>query len=255
MTAHRPSISMQPMDSSPAPALDRGLLILRLLARQPDGAAFSELQACFGWSKMSLSRLLQVLAHHRCISKCPQSGRYFLTGDAPAHGPPTLLHRAEAGSCLGELSRALQATVILVARDGSGMRTLAKERLPGGPTMRPVGSITYTWFAHPWCLPVALAMHEDERQRLIRRERPSQRQLAALQDARRQLADSGCCGDDTATCRRVAAPIRAPDGAIIGAVAAAAESDTFDTERGLPRCCWLLRQAADDITGRIDPPR
>ena len=61
-------------DKSPAPALDRGLAILELLAEAKEGLAFTQLQESLGANATTMTRLLRVLQQRQYIQIPKQVG-------------------------------------------------------------------------------------------------------------------------------------------------------------------------------------
>ncbi len=73
---------------APAPALDRGLAILEILDRTPDGRTLTELSQAIVSPKNSTARLLQTLITRDYVTKEEMSGRFRLTGKLLRLGQP-----------------------------------------------------------------------------------------------------------------------------------------------------------------------
>jgi DNA-binding IclR family transcriptional regulator len=73
---------------SPAPALDRGLAILEVLDRNPEGMTLTELSDAVGSPKNSAARLLQTLIARDYLVRDESSGRFRLTGKLLRLGQP-----------------------------------------------------------------------------------------------------------------------------------------------------------------------
>jgi DNA-binding IclR family transcriptional regulator len=243
------SDAVMSVSRSPVPALDRGLRILAELADRPDGLRFTDLLERFGLSKPVLSRLLQVLIAHGYVVKTARDGRYYLDQHVPVRGIRQQLEDCDAAMVLPDLAADVQGTALVVVRDGAGMRTVAKQNHAEGPLMRPVGSIRYTFFTHPWSWCVLLDLPEAEYQRLLRAERPDEALLAQVAQARRDLCEQGWCWQQHgAAVQRLGAPIRDRRQRVVAALAVGLHQADDDRCQRIGR---LLVTIAADLSRRL----
>lgn len=236
------------MPRQDAPALDRGLRLLALLAEHPEGLAWSTITALTELPAATLARLLRVLAAHDFV-RHEDDGRWYLAS-SPVAGPQRRLEAIGAPQVLGDLAADTRCTAILIARDGAGLRTIARHRHPEGPEMRPTGSIRYTFATHSWGLALLVNLPAAETLRLLRREGAGDTARAAVQGARRDLRAQGWCSDRTVTGWRLAAPILDAQHRPLGALALGGHAAVL-TASARVRCGRLLALVAADCSQRL----
>lgn len=141
------------IEKSPAPALERGLMLLETLSPAPDGLRFGELCEALTLSKMSMSRLLKVLIMRGYVIYSEDSKRYRLSWRTQIIGrySEEAEQMAErAIPVLKELRDSCSNTVILMHWDEKVIHCLAKEIHPTGVAMQPVGRFSVPDFWNPW---------------------------------------------------------------------------------------------------------
>ena len=208
---------MKPLEQSPAPALDRGLCLIRYLAQAPsEGRSYGELAAFLDIANSGLSRLLQVLDHHGWIQK-DQEGRYHhqsALDDLIANSPQKCLKRA-APLLLAELAEHTQCTGLLVVREGRSLVHTAKHFHSHGMVMREVGSRLDDWLKHPWAWVIASELTPKHRSELLRPEGTT----TLPESIQTMITDFGWAILDEETGQRMAAVICLPNGEPCAAVA------------------------------------
>lgn len=222
--------------ADPAPALGRGVALLRFLERE-GVCTLDVLARAHGWPKPSVLRLLRSLALTGLVaqdadSRCWQA----LMRLVPSQGPDHLL-RARAAGVLPALAERLGHTVELYRYSGTGMAMIERaEPEAGGVTVRArVGFLRTFDEAEAVTLVAAACAEAPSRRRRWRWTRTDrgpqrldldERAFAALV---RSVGRSGPAWDAEVNewgVRRCAVPVSDAAGRLLGALAAALTGDT-----------------------------
>lgn len=143
-------------DKSPAPALDRGLAILELLAEAKEGLAFTQLQESLGGlNATTMTRLLRVLQQRQYIQKDSQTGRYKTTAKLSLFARSTTVNElllSEAPGVMEELKEKFSVTALLIRFAAGKMVALAKVVHPDNVAMQAVGTVSDSFTTNPWGL-------------------------------------------------------------------------------------------------------
>lgn len=142
--------------NSPAPALDRGLAIVELLAEKKTGLGFGQLQkALGGLNATTLTRLLRVLEARQYLQKDPHSSRYTLAAKLSLFARSTStdgILLQEAPGLMQDLSDKFAVTVLLIRFAAGKMVCLEKVVHPDNVAMQAVGTISESFHTTPWGL-------------------------------------------------------------------------------------------------------
>ncbi|MCS7275533.1 MAG: IclR family transcriptional regulator [Dehalococcoidia bacterium] len=105
--------------------LDRGLLLLEVLAQEPNGLTVTELASRMAIHRTNVYRLLSTLAQHKLVRR-DRDGRYFL-GTGVVNLARGVAHdlRAVALPILAELAEKVESTAFLTLADGEEAVALA----------------------------------------------------------------------------------------------------------------------------------
>lgn len=239
------------------PALERGLDILELVARQ-GALGFGEIAGALELPPASAARLLKSLCRRGYLSK--REGNRYEIGDqvmalSPASQQTARLRRA-ARPFMEALHAQTGQTTILFHWNGTVWECIAKILNENGMVMQEVGSIRVDIFDYPWG-PFAYAdllarsLVEDSRVLLPRNKVDgglAAEMEAGLEEYRR-LGYIICAGKNL----RVTAPVQDGSGRLLGALAVGAPLSADDKVRGRS---WgrLVAQAAQGIQAQLQAP-
>lgn len=213
-----------PEAASPAPALDRGLHLLELIAGAGErGRAFGEIELLVQLPKASLARLLQVLIARGWAQKHPDHGRYLLGPRARGLVQTISLSdrlAAAARPFLDELSRRTGNTILALCWTGAYWQSVAKVMHPQAIPMQHVGDTDVPNPEIPWGWFTAEHCPEQPAAWPTQRDAAAYRRLGYVVDRRTIY-----------TSRRVATPILDRGGRLLGALAAGGNPLTIPDER------------------------
>ncbi len=119
--------------SALVPAVDRAVMLLRLLQDGGGGHGVSDLSRKAGLHKSTVHDILHTLCHHRLVEQDPITKRFRLGAgllEFSAHVRERLDLRRVARPHLGDLARATGETVFLGTFDGDHVMILDKEESP-----------------------------------------------------------------------------------------------------------------------------
>ncbi len=135
--------------------LERGLTILEILAEQPDGVSFTNINHRLGGiNRASLSKTLKELIRLGYIMKDTDKGLYFLAPrinkliNARQSKKEWLINKYKR--VLRELSDKYNITAILFERIGDSLISIHKEKTITSLTMQDVGSVNREIMSSPW---------------------------------------------------------------------------------------------------------
>ncbi len=196
--------------------LERGLKILEILAKYPDGAGFTVINQQLGdINRASLSKTLKDLSRLEYIMKDTESGVYFL---APRINKLMNAHRSKKEWLINRYKKPLreiackyETTAILFERVGNNLISIHKEKTETSPTMQDVGTVNKEIMSSPWMQ--VLAALDTEIFKNIRNPRH--------QKALKEIAKQKFAYDDQKVfrnIRRLGFPISDYDGYIVGCV-------------------------------------
>ncbi|MDA3962608.1 MAG: helix-turn-helix domain-containing protein [Planctomycetota bacterium] len=230
--------------SSPAPALSSGLRILEALAARPEGQSFTDLVSSSGSSKATAVRLLRVLQDEGYVRK-GADGRYRIGPAVPrlaaGHDGRSALRHAGAGHLQG-LRDQLGNTVLLLHWDGTVFENVAKAADETGLAMQGVGNTCRAYAETPWGW-IACARCE------VMPDAPPRGFTTVIDTAREALERDGFVLMDLgtpATLRRMAAPIWASDGTLLGCLAVGGNALTITDQQ-----CASYGRVLVDLAARI----
>lgn len=239
------------------PALERGLDILELVAKQ-GALGFGEIAGPLGLPPASAARLLKVLCQRGYL--CKRAGNRYEIGAQVLALSPASQQIARLRRVARPFMEALHAqtgqTTILFHWNGTVWECIAKILNENGMVMQEVGSIRVDIFDYPWG-PFAyadlLARSLVEDSRVLLPPNKVDGSLAAKMESGmeeyRRLGYIACSGKNL----RVTAPIQEGSGRLLGALAVGAPLSTDDKLRGRT---WgrLVAQAAQAIQAQFQAP-
>lgn len=218
-------------------------------------AGFSEIREAMELNPASTVRLLKALVDRGYLRKT-EAG--YLVGPAMerlrATSDPVERLRVVARSVITTLSEATGCSALALWWSGRHTLCVAKQVHPDAPSMQPVDQLSRKLFGGPW-LDLALAeLAPGERAALARAygESPAQAKAVA-RTAAEQLANRGYVFDDGRyhpDIRRLAAPVRGPDGGLQGMLALGGTRSGLSKTR-LPEAGARLVAAAETLSRRM----
>lgn len=244
-------------DASEVPALSRGLQLLETVAAAARPPAFVDLWQWSGLPKASVARLLACLR-----------GRGYLDGDVSAGyriGPRAAL-LAPGGDRRERLGIAAAPTATALAEQlghsaivhwfhEAGFSVIAGCNVEDGVVLAAPGTRRTDCSGGPWGALAWLAMSDDDRalaRRALADADSFEREVPRLTA---RLAREGALLDDGRRrpgIRRLAVPVRLPDGRCIGAVGIGAIAAVL-TDRELPDTITALTAAAAELAASFTP--
>ncbi|MBN1672861.1 MAG: helix-turn-helix domain-containing protein [Kiritimatiellae bacterium] len=239
-----------------APALERGLAIVDLIANARGPLGIAAIVRRSKIPKTSAVRLLAVLVRHGYLAKAGRSDyargpRMNLAGIADRF----LEHLLQAGpELLPGLSHELGNTVILLYWNGSDYQCIAKSAEPNSLAMQPVGNINNDIDAVPWGWLFMREFNDEQRARVLRRARctATQRREIARQAAFYDAHGFTYDIKDEKRILRVAVPVL--DGGRIRAALVMGRIAERADEHELERDASRLKRAAARLTGEGSTP-
>ncbi len=116
-----------------APALDKGLDILELLAHQPNGMTRAEIVKAMGRSPSEIYRMIERLVMRQYLHRSLEGDRYSLTMKLfvlGSHHPPLRRMAAQAQPLMDQFANANQQSLHLVAPDRGMVVVIAQASAP-----------------------------------------------------------------------------------------------------------------------------
>ncbi|NLF40365.1 helix-turn-helix domain-containing protein [bacterium] len=211
------------MRNDHVPALERGLTILELVIHAEHPVSFTQIKRALNLASAGTVRLINVLCTRGYLVKDPASGLYMAgprAGTLASHGTPQLdRFRTVSRPHLVEIERETANTAFSVFWNGEYMIGVAKVINESSIPMSDVGSITNNLSYMPWGWIFYDALDDAGKER-ARTVMESRKKFLAAQKARMQFfrAHSFAYDDQSVMplVRRLAAPVRNADGAVIG---------------------------------------
>lgn len=244
-----------------APALDRGLAILELLAEASEPLGFNRINSAVALNPSSTARLLRTLLTRGYAAKT-EDGRYRLGETARKHfgaPDPPAAFRCAAEPVVEALRDQSGNSAIAFWWSGSHALSVAKATHEQAPAMQPLGRIGRDLFGGPW-FSVALARLDAQACTVLARAYGvgKTKALHEARRARRELARWGCVFDDGGAqtrVRRIATPVIGPGDALIGMLCLGGTHGTMPDDR-LDDTAALLRHHAFTLSRSLggEPP-
>jgi DNA-binding IclR family transcriptional regulator len=220
-----------------APALDRGLAMLELLAESAEPLHFSRINQELGLNPATTSRLLRTLVSRGYALK-PATGLYQI---GPAAGRLQHLEGPQ------ERLRTLAEPFVEALRDTTGNSALAlwwsgrhtlsvaKAVHENAPAMQPLGRLSRELVGSPWTALALASLDAEPRRALVEAyEEDPDAAEAAAEHAELELDAHGCVFDDRRRLpgvRRLAAPLRGPGQRLVGMLALGGTLETMPDDR------------------------
>lgn len=135
-----------------APALERGLELIELVAAADEPLSFTSIEKVSGIPKATLNRLLKVLCGTNYLEKAPD-GRYQPGRRSGMFGRPDNVESALLAYGPETVKRVCELTgntCILFYWDGKQTRVCAKEMHEMSMCMQPVGNVSADYENTPW---------------------------------------------------------------------------------------------------------
>ena len=215
------------MKPSPAPALTRGIAVLRLLATE-GSSSLEQIAAATDWPKSSLLRVLEALEMAGVVTRDPVSKRFSAIQQLVAMPGSGLDLRAACATPMPQLAESLGATVELHQWDGAvltlidraepeGERASVRARIGFRRNLDELDALTQVCIAWGGCRVRPTHAFEDD----ARRVRLTLRRTAEIVDLARERgfgADLGCNSNGVS---RQAVPLCTHSDELIGVLAVA----------------------------------
>jgi len=206
-----------------APALERGLTILEMLAESEAHLPFGSFPSALGVSKASTARLLRVLRERGYAVKDAQSGRYRPGPRMAMLGQRTALVdrlRREVEPILGSLVARVQNTAVLIYWAGAQMQCLSCCTHPASIPMQRPGNIDTEFLRAPWGWIFCSAMSPSQVAAATSGPAGSAALRRVMARELQRFGRRGYAYDDRVTrnTRRLAAPVYDHTGRLVGAL-------------------------------------
>lgn len=125
-----------------APALEKGIAVVELLASSPEGLTISEIASALGLSISQIFRMIMVMERRQWLERDPASDRYRVTYkvlDLAYRATPAQELAQVAAPIMYNLSREAEQSCHLVARYGRNGLVIVRQEGPGpmGFAVRP----------------------------------------------------------------------------------------------------------------------
>lgn len=196
--------------TSPAPALDRGLAILELIASKADGISFNSIVKSLGLPTSSVARFLKVLTYRRYVIKDKHSGLYFI---GPVFKtflekePEVELIREIAGTIISSLCNRVKNTALFIYWNNRTLNCLAKELHEDSLAMQNVGETRTDIFGYPWSPFVFRELPAAYREIELKNYHDSDRLCQELDRGWQQYRELGYCYIEDTNIRRFTSPV------------------------------------------------
>ena len=205
---------------SEAPALERGLTVLELVAAAAAPVPFGRIRRELDVAPTTASRLLRVLGRRGYVEKDTASGRYRL---GPALSRLRQEHRTDtrlslaASTMLPRLMQTTGNTVAIFMLRGDRTEVLAKSMHEAAVPMQPVGNEGAVSLRNPWGWVFLFTAVPELTEGLLQQSDALAAWRSFLAEKEEELATAGGCYDAVESpIRRIAAPIRDADRAVVG---------------------------------------
>ena len=201
-----------------APALDRGLDILELVARRST-LGYGAIVDTLGLPTASAARLLKRLCHRGYLTKDSETGNYRMGASVKALLPRQIARRRLleiAAPVLRYLRDESRQTAIMFHWNGHAWECIAKELHETSVTMQQVGEIRVDVFEYPWgCF--AYSQLKKEKRKLVLNVSPMV--ASRLEGHAAMYCEKGYVAELSDYLNRFTVPINDENGDLIGALA------------------------------------
>jgi DNA-binding IclR family transcriptional regulator len=238
-------------DTQRVQPLERGLRILTMLARFPDGMSFSQILTATDAPKASIARVLRSLREHNYISK-DNGGRYQLGSAMNVFIQPQSLTEqiiALAAPHLRELCEDLGNTVMLNIYTPDGILAADKVIHPAAVSMREVGKVSLAYYSCPWGWLYLLYADKAKEKEMLQDAPKDCYYRKHRRKIKSNLDSNGYTYDDETLfkkVRRLAAPICNRSGEIVASLALGGNPLTI-SDKMVGKCGQALIDACQSI--------
>jgi DNA-binding IclR family transcriptional regulator len=236
------------------PALEAAFLILELVARQPEGAGFTEILDALPQSRASVARFLKWMTEADYLAKasgkyCPGRRMALLASRIPLKN--TLLEIAEP--IIQRAGEALGHTCIFFSWDGKHHECLVKHMHPASIAMQVLGNVSRDLAFTPWGWMTLAVLEEKTGQSWRAFTEPERYPEEVISEQVSFCHQHGYALDDLAphhTIRRLAVPVTGATGELIGLIGLGAIAAALP-DKQLPTVAKALQTYAEEISGKL----
>ncbi|MBN1864659.1 MAG: helix-turn-helix domain-containing protein [Victivallales bacterium] len=240
---------------SRAPGLERGLMLLELVANSPErGIGFNDLVVLCGVPTASAARFLRVLVDRGYLAKDPGTGLYRL-GATPVRlverGTRESRLLASAGNVLRDLRDHAGHTATFFIWEGDRIRCAAKCPHENSLAMQELGAVRRDILAFPWGWIFADSLPKERVELLIRDLPTREMSIERYQNGLTAYRRNGFAYDENPvhSWMRFGAPVWDEDGNIVAAVALGVPRCPLPAEE-VKRLGELVKKAANKLSGK-----
>lgn len=240
-----------------APALEKGLDILEVLASEEQGLGLSEISRSLGRSVSEIFRMMVVLADRGYVAQDPDTDRYVLTTllFEVAHRTPLIKRlTALAGAQMRRLSRQVNQTVHLAVMSADAVLVIGQVDSPGNNILSVrLGARIDPWRASSGRVILAHMPEQDLADFFARVPLPKDKTETVLREELLAIRDRGHEITESFVLRgiiNISAPIIDHTGHAVAALTIP-HLQRFEDPIGFEQCCQGLFEAAETLTRNI----